>query len=76
MEVSFAMMNLKLYLKTLTFEYAQNQPRVHGAMVFSLKNINRFSPNKLVFSKNLNFPSAGTDSLPALKNRTTSKIAV
>ena len=35
MGVSFAMMNLKLYLKTLTIEYALNQPSVHGAMVLS-----------------------------------------
>ena len=35
MGVSFAMMNLKLYLKTLTLEYALNQPSVHGAMILS-----------------------------------------
>ena len=41
MAVSFAMMNLKLYLKTLTLEYALNQPSVHGAMIL-LRQIMQF----------------------------------
>ena len=40
----------------------------------SLKNVLGFSPNQLVFGKNLNFPKACDDLLPALENETTSEI--
>ena len=39
----------------------------------SQKNVHGFSPNKLVFGKNLNFPNVCDDLLPALENKTTSK---
>ena len=34
----------------------------------SLKNVNGFSPNQLVFGKNPNFPNVSSDNLPALEN--------
>ena len=40
----------------------------------SLKNVYGFSPNQLVFGKNLNFPNVESNKLPALKSVTCSKI--
>lgn len=38
MEVSFAIMNLKLYMKSLTSEYALQQPRAHGTAILLRDN--------------------------------------
>ena len=40
----------------------------------SLKNVNGFSPNQLVFGKNPNFPNVCDDRLPALQNKSTCEI--
>lgn len=40
----------------------------------SLKNVNGFSPNQLVFGKNPNYPNTFDDFLPALENKTSSQI--
>ena len=40
----------------------------------SLKNVNGFSPNQLVFGKNRNYPNTFDDFLPALENRASSQI--
>ena len=40
----------------------------------SLKNVNGFSPNQLVFGKNPNFPNVSSDNLPALENKSSSEL--